>query len=194
MLRVKQVVREVCADLDRRGVPFKRDLPTGSMIEVPSAVEVADVLAKENAFFSIGTNDLIQYSLAVDRVNEKIAHMYEPAHPAVLRMIHRTVVAAKAAGIPCAICGEMAGDPLFSEVLLGLGISSLSMSAVAIPAVRAEIVNLRYRHAKRFASKLLKMGSVKEIRETMVKRYRQRHTELGPFELDDAEKLVSGDN
>lgn len=175
LLRVKAVVREVCNDLERRGVPFRKDVAVGSMIEVPSAVEIADLLAKECAFFSIGTNDLIQYSLAVDRVNEKIAHMYEPAHPAVLRMIHRTVKAARSARIPCSICGEMAGDPAFTELFIGLGISSLSMSAVAIPAVRAEITSLRASHARKFAKRILKMGSVQEIREDMTNRYDQRH-------------------
>jgi phosphotransferase system enzyme I (PtsI) len=192
LLRVKQVVREVCADLERRGVPFKKDVPIGCMIEVPSAVEIADLLAKESAFFSIGTNDLIQYSLAVDRVNEKIAHMYEPAHPAVLRMIRRTIQAAKDAGIPCALCGEMAGDPLFTEALVGLGITSLSMSAVAIPAVRSEIINMRYSHAKRFAAKLLKTGSVKEAREVLLKRYRQRHAGMEPFEMYELDASKAG--
>lgn len=175
-LLVKAIVREVQTDLEKRGVPFKRDIPIGSMIEVPSAVEVADLLAKECDFFSIGTNDLIQYSLAVDRVNEKIAHMYEPAHPAVLRMIRRTIKAAKEAKIPCAVCGEMAGDPVFTELLIGLGISTLSMSAVAIPAVRAEIASVRYSQSKRFAARVMRMGSVAEIRETLHKRYSQRRS------------------
>lgn len=175
-LRVKAIVREVAADLEKRGVPFKKRIPIGSMIEVPSAVEVADLLARECDFFSIGTNDLIQYSLAVDRVNEKIAHMYEPGHPAVLRMIRRTIKAAGAANIPCAVCGEMAGDPVFTELLIGLGITSLSMSAVAIPAVRAEIASVRYSQAKRFAARIMRMGSVSEIRDTLHKRYAQRRS------------------
>lgn len=176
LLRVKAVVREVCADLERRGVPFKKDVELGSMIEVPSAVTVADVLAKESDFFSIGTNDLIQYSLAVDRVNEKIAHMYEPAHPAVIRMIRQTAQAAKEAKIPCAICGEMAGDPLFTELLLGLGINALSMSAVAIPVVRAEIMRTRMYVAKRLARKVLSLGSVSEIKALLNKRMKGRLT------------------
>ncbi len=172
--RVRQIVREVQSDLEKRGVPFKKDIPVGSMIEVPSAVEIADLLAQHCDFFSIGTNDLIQYSLAVDRVNEKIAHMYEPAHPAVLRMIRRTLKAAREAKIPCAVCGEMAGDPVFTELLVGLGVSSLSMSAVAIPPVRTEIASIRYSQAKRFAARIMKMGSVAEIREAIHKRYTHR--------------------
>jgi phosphotransferase system enzyme I (PtsI) len=175
-LRVKAIVREVAADLEERGVPFKKSIPIGSMIEVPSAVEIADLLAKECDFFSIGTNDLIQYSLAVDRVNEKIAHMYEPGHPAVLRMIRRTIKAARSANIPCAVCGEMAGDPVFTELLIGLGVTTLSMSAVAIPAVRAEIASVRYSQARRFAARIMRMGSVAEIRETLHTRYAQRRS------------------
>ncbi len=174
--RVMVVVREVFADLERRSEPFDKNIRIGTMIEVPSAVAVADVLAKRCDFFSIGTNDLIQYSLAVDRVNEKIAHMYEPAHPAVIRMIHHTVSAAKAAGIPCSICGEMAGDPLFTELLVGLGISSLSMSSVAIPMVRAEVASIRLSSAKRFARKVLDMGSGNEIKALMMKRYKTRQS------------------
>ncbi|MFA6245254.1 MAG: phosphoenolpyruvate--protein phosphotransferase [Candidatus Hydrogenedentales bacterium] len=174
LLRVKAVLREVCNDLERRGVPFRKDVPIGSMIEVPSAVEIADVLAKECAFFSIGTNDLIQYSLAVDRVNEKIAHMYEPAHPAVLRMIDMTVRAARVAKIPCSICGEMAGDPLFTELLVGLGVDSFSMSAVAIPVIRAEICNMRLSLARRFAKRILTVSSVSEVRALLQQRLDQR--------------------
>lgn len=174
--RVKEVVKDVCADLERRSVPFGKNMKIGSMIEVPSAVAIADLLAKECDFFSIGTNDLIQYSLAVDRVNEKIAHMYEPAHSAIIRMIHQTIRAAKAARIPCAICGEMAGDPIFTELLVGLGIDELSMSAVAIPLVRAEISELRMSGAKRFARRVLGMSSGVEIRAQLVKRYKARRS------------------
>ena len=172
--RVRAVFDEVCADLERRGVPFKKNIKFGSMIEVPSAVVIADMLAKECDFFSIGTNDLIQYSLAVDRVNEKIAHMYEPAHPAILRMIRYVTRAAKAANIPVSICGEMAGDPLFTELLIGLGIDSLSMSSVAIPAVHAEIVNARLSTAKRFASRVLTASTVHDVRALLEQRYKRK--------------------
>ena len=172
--RVRAVFDEVRADLERRGVPFKKNIKFGSMIEVPSAVVIADMLAKECDFFSIGTNDLIQYSLAVDRVNEKIAHMYEPAHPAILRMIRYVTRAAKAANIPVSICGEMAGDPLFTELLIGLGIDSLSMSSVAIPAVHAEIVNARLSTAKRFASRVLTASTVHDVRALLEQRYKRK--------------------
>jgi phosphotransferase system enzyme I (PtsI) len=174
MQRVHGIIEEIQSDLKRRGVAFNDQIKIGSMIEVPSAVITADILARECDFFSIGTNDLIQYSLAVDRVNEKIAHMYEPAHPAILRMIYHTIKAAKAAGIPCSICGEMAGDPLFTEVLLGMGIDSLSMSAIAVPAIHAEIANTRLSRAKRFAQRVLKATTVAEVRALLERRYKKK--------------------
>ncbi len=174
--QVKEVFGEVCRDLERRGIPFNPEVPVGTMIEVPSAVHVAGHLAKECDFFSIGTNDLIQYSLAVDRVNERIAHLYQPAHPAVLAMIDQTAQAARDARIPCGICGEMAGDPLFTELLIGLRITSLSMSAVAIPLVRAELANVRFTVARRLVNRVLSMGSTSEIRELLEKRFKTRNT------------------
>lgn len=174
MRQVKRVVDEVRVDLERRSVPFDKEVKVGTMVEVPSAVVVADLLAKECDFFSIGTNDLIQYSLAVDRVNEKIAHLYEPAHPAILRMIRNTVKAAKSAGIPCSICGEMAGDPLFTELLLGLGVDSLSMSAVAIPSVHAEIANTRMSSARTFARHVLTSKTVEDVRTALEKRFQRK--------------------
>jgi phosphotransferase system enzyme I (PtsI) len=174
MRQTRHVVDEVRADLERRAVPFDKGVKIGTMIEVPSAVVISDLLAKECDFFSIGTNDLIQYSLAVDRVNEKVAHMYEPAHPAILRMIQNTVKSAKAAGIPCSICGEMAGDPLFTELLLGLGVDSLSMSAVAIPAVHAEIANTRMSSARAFARNVLAAKTATDVRGLLDKRFQRK--------------------
>ncbi|MCK5862177.1 MAG: phosphoenolpyruvate--protein phosphotransferase [Candidatus Hydrogenedentes bacterium] len=169
--KVKEVVHEVMADLDEEKIPYNSNIKIGSMIEVPSAVMLADLLAQESDFFSIGTNDLIQYLLAVDRVNEKIAHLYEPAHPAVIRMIHQAAQAARVRNIPCSICGEMAGDALYTELLLGLGITALSMAPVAIPRIREEISHIYLGEARTLARKALKMRTAAEIKELMEKRH-----------------------
>ncbi len=173
---VKSVLEEVRADLDEASIPYDHDIKVGSMIEVPSAVMIADLLAKECDFFSIGTNDLIQYSLAVDRVNEKIAHLYEPAHPGVLRMISRVTTAAVARGIPCGICGEMAGDPLYTELLLGLGVTSLSMSPIVLPVIRAEIASIRMADARQVAIEALGMSTAREVKDLLRRRSEARGT------------------
>ncbi|MGC8845166.1 MAG: phosphoenolpyruvate--protein phosphotransferase [Candidatus Hydrogenedens sp.] len=167
---VKKILQEVKDELTSEKIPFNKEPEIGIMIEVPSAVLIADELAKECNFFSIGTNDLIQYSLAVDRNNENIAHLYDPTHPAILRMLKMTVSSAIKANIFCSICGEMASDPLFTEFLIGLGLDSLSMSSVSIPQIRALITKITYTETTEFSEKVLKCASSKEVRSILKER------------------------
>jgi phosphoenolpyruvate-protein phosphotransferase (PTS system enzyme I) len=143
----KRIIEEVKKELRAEGAAFSESVPLGIMIEVPSAAMVSDLLARETDFFSVGTNDLIQYTLAIDRQNEHVAYMYEPLDPAVLRLLHRVSVSAKDANIPLAMCGEMAGDPLYAVILLGMGFKHLSMNVAAIPWVKKAIRSLHVRDA-----------------------------------------------
>lgn len=159
------LVEECKAQLTQEGVEFNQDMEIGAMIEIPSAVMVADDLAKRAKFFSIGTNDLIQYSLAVDRMNERIAHLYQPTHPAILNLIRLTVEAAERNGIWAGVCGEMAHDPALVPLLLGLGIKELSAATPSIPNIKYLIRNLDLNEAKELATEALKLESSAEILE-----------------------------
>ncbi len=142
-LRRANVILEECrAELRAEGVPIGDTMEVGAMIEIPSAAMSADILAKEVSFFSIGTNDLIQYSIAVDRLNEHIAHLYEPTHPAIIRLIRMTVEAAHARGLWVGVCGEMAGDIVLTPLLLGLGVDELSAGAGSVPRVKRAVQSL----------------------------------------------------
>jgi phosphotransferase system enzyme I (PtsI) len=134
------------------------------MIEVPAAVAIADLLAEEVAFFSIGTNDLIQFTLAVDRMNEQISHMYEPYHPAILRMIRTVTRAAKAQGIPVSICGEIAGDVNALPIWLGLGIEELSLSAQAILPVKESMLRTKASDSRKLLEDMFRCKTAKEVR------------------------------
>jgi phosphotransferase system enzyme I (PtsI) len=157
------LVEEYKAELRRENVPFDEQLEIGAMIETPSAAIVADSLAKRLKFFSIGTNDLIQYSLAVDRMNEKIAHLYEPTHPAIVRLIKTTVDAAHQHKIWVSVCGEMAGDPVLVPLLLGLGVDELSAAPSLVPQVKFIIRRLKLSEAKELAEFALNCESASEI-------------------------------
>src|SRR6185369_420972 len=134
------------------------------MIEMPSAALTADLLAQECDFFSIGTNDLIQYTMAVDRVNEYVSYLYEPLHPTLIRLIGEVAKAAKAANIPVTVCGEMAGEPMIAPVLFGLGIRELSMSAVSVPEVKALIRATRISEAEALVQRVSRLGTAAEVR------------------------------
>lgn len=163
----KVVVDEVKAELTAEGIPFDENVKLGIMIEMPSAALTADMLAQECDFFSIGTNDLIQYTMAVDRVNEYVSYLYEPLHPSLLRLIGGIAKAAKAANIPVTVCGEMAGEPMIAPVLLGLGIRELSMSAVSVPEVKATIRSLTMSDTEAVMKKVDKLATAAEVRATV---------------------------
>lgn len=159
----KMLLKDVREDLEEEGVPFDRDVKVGMMVEVPAAALQARQFAKECDFFSIGTNDLVQYTLAVDRSNERVATMYTPAHPAVLELIRMVAEAARRENIDCAVCGEMGGDPAFTLLLLGLGIDTVSTAATSIPQVKRMIRSTSMRHARRVARKVMTLESDREI-------------------------------
>ncbi len=163
LTQANELVNQCKAELRSQGVPFDENIEIGAMIETPSAVIVADSLAKRLKFFSIGTNDLIQYSLAVDRMNEKIAHLYEPTHPAIVRLIKATVDAAHRHNIPVSVCGEMASDPVLAPLLLGLGIDELSAALPFVPQVKFLIRRLKMEEAKQLAAFALESESAAEI-------------------------------
>jgi len=158
----KALVETAKKELDRQNLPYDRNIKIGAMIEVPSAVLIADILAKEADFFSIGTKYLIQYSFAVDRVNEKISYLYRPNHPVVYRLIKMTIDAANEANIPVAICGEMAGAPASVLALLGLGLFRFSMASVMIPEIKKLIRRVNTNDAKKVAKHVLELSTGKE--------------------------------
>ncbi len=163
--KVKEIISECMAELDEKGIEYKKDIEIGVMVEVPSSCLISEILAKEVNFFSIGTNDLIQYTLAIDRVNEYVSYLYEPLHPAVLRLIKTTIDAAHKEGIEVALCGEMASEPLYIPVLLGLGIDELSMNPYSIPRAKSVIRKLDQNYCRNLAMHVLGMKSGKEAED-----------------------------
>ncbi len=163
LLQVKSVIEGVRNDLKKEKVKVSEKIELGIMIEIPSAVIVADALAKEVDFFSIGTNDLIQYALAVDRTNEHVSYLFNPLNPAIISLIKQTAEAAKKAGIDVTICGEVAGDPLYLLLFLGLGIDALSMNPVSIPRVKKMLREVTLKEAKELVSKVNSFDSIAKI-------------------------------
>ncbi len=164
VLQANEILEQAKAELRKKGLPFDEAIEVGIMIEVPSAALTARQIAPHVRFFSIGTNDLIQYSLAADRVNERIAYLYEPTHPAILRLIRSTIEVSREAGLWTGVCGEMAGDPSLVPLLVGLGADELSLSPNRIPAVKSVIRRLEMPRAEALARKALACDSASEIR------------------------------
>jgi len=165
--QAKAILEEVKKDLARRKTPFDEKIEIGAMIEIPSASDIADILAKEVDFFSIGTNDLIQYALAVDRINEHVSYLYEPLHPAVLRIIRWVVQSGHRAGIPVAICGEMAAEPAYVLVLLGLGLDEFSMNPLSIPKVKKVLRMSRFEETRSLVEQLFQFPTASEIEHSV---------------------------
>ena len=156
------VLDEVKAELRQEGTPFDENIPVGIMIEIPSAAITSDILAEEAAFFSIGTNDLIQYSIAIDRVNKNVAYLYEPLHPAILRLISMVIKSAHAKGISAGMCGEMASDPKYTLLLLGLGLDQYSTNADALLKIKKIIRSVSFAEAQEIAQQALSYSSAAE--------------------------------
>ena len=163
VIHAGKILDQAKLELKREGVDFDEDIEVGIMVEVPSAALTAHLLASRVKFFSIGTNDLIQYTLAVDRVNERITYLYEPTHPAILRLIRQTIEAGREAGIWTGVCGEMGGNPVLTPLLLGLGVDELSVSPSQIPLVKGVVRSVRYPEAEALAAAALKSESAAEV-------------------------------
>ena len=161
--QTKMLLRDVCEELEEEGIPFDRNLETGMMVEVPSAALMAKVFASEVSFFSIGTNDLIQYTLAVDRGNERVANLYTGAHPAVLQLIKSVVRAARRRSVEVSICGEIAAEPIYTMLLIGLGIRTLSLVPSQIPHIKRVIRSVDIERCERVARKIGTFDSERQV-------------------------------
>jgi phosphotransferase system enzyme I (PtsI) len=183
MRMAKMVCQEVCAELKREGLAHDPEAALGAMVETPSAALIADLLAEESEFLSIGTNDLIQYSLAADRENEHVGYLYHPLHPAIMRALKQIVAGAASQGKEVAMCGDMAGDPLLVMVLMGLGLRNLSMAPRQIPQVKAIIRGSTLAEAQRLATAALALRTESEVEELVYNAMYDRF----PSELDDGQ-------
>ncbi|MBD5782147.1 phosphoenolpyruvate--protein phosphotransferase [Pelagicoccus sp. NFK12] len=176
--RANQVLEVAKEQLREKGTAFDENVEAGAMIEIPSAAVAADTLVEGSKFFSVGTNDLIQYLLAVDRLNDRVAHLYEPTHPAVVRTLKSIVDAARAGGIGVSICGEVAGDPVMVPLLVGLGVDSLSMSPALLPNVKFVVQNMDMAEAKAIADMALETTDGSVILERLLDFYTSKMDQL----------------
>ncbi len=178
LYETKKILDEVKTELRAEGKPFNEKVEIGVMIEIPSAAMIADLLAREVNFFSVGTNDLIQYTLAIDRQNEHVAYMYEPLDPAVLRLLQRVAEAARQENIALAMCGEMAGDPLYAAILLGMGFQHLSMNVASIPWVKKAVRSVRLQDAVELAALVMQQPTAALARKTAENFMEERFPDL----------------
>ena len=177
IIQIKEILEELKNELKKEGMPFNPHIKIGIMVEIPSAATIADLLAKEVNFFSIGTNDLIQYTLAIDRVNEHVSYLYNPLHPAVIRLIKTVVEAAHSNGIEVVMCGEMAGEPLYLPILLGLGIDELSMNPLCILRIKRILRSITYHESQEFVKVLDRFKTDSEIENFMKQEMQKRFPE-----------------
>ncbi len=175
---VKGIFEDVKRELRRKGEAFDEKIPFGVMIEVPAAAALADVLLKEVDFVSIGTNDLIQYFLAVDRSNEFVTYLFKPFHPAVLRLIRSVIQAARKAEKDVVVCGEMAADTLGAIVLLGFGLRTFSMNPIFIPRIKKALRSIECKTAEKIVEEALKLRSAQEIEEYVMEEILLRHPQV----------------
>jgi phosphoenolpyruvate-protein phosphotransferase (PTS system enzyme I) len=169
--QAKRLLAQAADSLRKDGLPHQKKIPVGVMIEVPSAAIMADVLAREIDFFSIGTNDLIQYTMAMDRSNRKVAYLYNPIHPAVLRLLRQVVQAARRHNIPVFMCGEMAGEVIYVPILLGLGLRELSTNPQSIPLIKNAVRLLNVEQARKFVDRLMRLNTTEKIERLMQSTY-----------------------
>lgn len=162
------IIEDIKSEFRKKKIPFKDDIKLGIMIEIPSAALIADQLAKKADFFSVGTNDLIQYTLAIDRSNQNVSYLYRPLHPAILKLMSMIVASGKNAGIPVSVCGEVAIDPVIMIVLLGFGYTSLSMNPPSIPMIKNTIRSIKIEDARKIASNLLILPTSKETEDYVI--------------------------
>ena len=162
--QARMVLADVMEDLAEHNIPFNRNMPVGIMVETPAAVVMLDAFIKEVDFISIGTNDLIQYTLAVDRGNKEVADLYNACDPAVLRLLRRSLESAREAGVPATVCGQMSGSVVYTQLLLGLGLRHLSVPASAIPEVKQVCRSVSVAECRRVAERVLAMDGAREVK------------------------------
>jgi phosphotransferase system enzyme I (PtsI) len=176
--QARATLADVMEDLEEEGVPFRRDVRLGMMVETPAAALLAGSFVREASFFSIGTNDLTQYTLAVDRSNERVAHLFNAHNPAVLKLIHQVLRATRGRKVEVSLCGEMAGAPLYTQLLIGLGLRYFSMAPNDIPAIKRIVRVATVEHCEEIARKVLRFDSDRQVLNCLRDEYRALEPEL----------------